>query len=266
MQTDSEQGFVSPETHQLIPEPVEQTQADLRSNELNEINDVLTGKSPESLSAQSLSLFVPKKVYEIAKDSRNIEIRPIGSEKTQVSVLVLEKNAAEGLTNPEAWKQWEENYAAALDEQAGKAFRKTPPAPGSVNRLHAKFKSEIDKGELSINDRILMTVRVGIYRENPQALMVGDFDGEPHQGIGQDFYKNVLPQLARNLGLRFIIGDNRTQNVSFFTETLGRYTLDQLKPEYQETLFPGRAGWQDFTIQFLYPEDAGKYVEKDKIR
>ena len=64
------------------------------------------------------------------------------------------------------------------------------------------------------------------------------------------------------MGLRFIVGQNNAVNSSFFMETLGRYSVQELKPEYQRTLFPGKLGDFRFTIQFLYPDDVEKYVEK----
>lgn len=240
----------------------QEAQADLKQRAINEIKDVLLGKTPPPLTREALWQLVPQRVREIAKNPDNVEARPLDN-ISNISVLVVEKGYPELLTDQNAWQQWREEIEAAknLSKKKG-TMRAMPSAPPAVNPMHAKLAELIQKGDLSLQDRILMLCKMNLYAENPQALMVVDFDGEAHKGIGQDFYKNTLPVLAKSMGLRFIIGDNRPANLSFFQNTLGRYTLKQLKPEFQRSLFPGRTD-DYFTIQFLYPEDIEKYVNPE---
>lgn len=267
---EDESKFVPSEAIEQVktPETVEQTQMDLGLTPEDEVKEILSNKPYKRVSQEALSLLVPHRIYEVAKNPAKIEIRPLHIEQGEISILVLEKDYVELLTDDQAWRQWESDIEVALKAQEGKRFKVTPQAPESINRLHAKFRTEIDKGELSLSDRILMISKLRIHPSNSQALYVGDFDGESHQGIGQDFYKNILPALANDLGLRFIIGQNHAGNISFFKKTLGRYTMDEIKPEFQSTLLSDNIARDDkfSTIQFLYVEDIEKYVSKDKIR
>lgn len=256
---DNESKFVPPEAVELT-KTSEQTQADVGLSSLQtEIRDILDKKPDKQVSKEALMLLIPNRVPEIATNQNNIEVRQLPNQPGEISLLVIEKDYPKELTNPQSYSQWQKDDEAALEAQAGKSFKTTPEAPESINRLHAKFRTQINQGELSLKDRVLMTCRLRLYPDNPEALIVGDFDGEAHQGIGHDFYKNTLSSLAKSIGLRFIVGDNHSGNFSFFKDTLGRYTLAELKPEFQKTLFPGRSDDQ-FTIQFLYPEDIKKYV------
>ncbi len=273
--SDSESKFVPPEetgeakTPDGFEQPItpEQTQADIRLSLESEILEFLEGKRTE-LSHEALLLFVPGRLREIAKNPDMIEIQPLRKEPGEISILALEKEYPVVLTDPKAWAKWHQDIEAALKAQEGRNFKINPPAPRSVNRLHARFMTKIDEGELSLSDRILFTAKLRLHPDNPQALFVGDFDGETHQGIGRDFYMNILPSLAKELGLRYIVGQNNVSNITFFTETLARYTKDELKPEFRIRLFSESItnADQNFTIQFLYDEDVEKYVNKDKIK
>lgn len=99
---------------------------------------------------------------------------------------------------------------------------------------------------------------------NPSALYVGDYDGEENQGIGRDFYLNTLPAVAKQLGFRFITGANNGKNISFFLQTLGRFTYNDIKPEFRNALFPNANPQSSdidlWTVQFVNQEDIAEYV------
>lgn len=268
--TDNESKFIPPEViEQPRPaETVEQTQADFRSDPCVEIKDILSGKPYRSISEQALQLLIPQRVRELATNPDKIQVRPIRIEQGEVSILVIEKDYPDQLTDHNAWTKWQEDISTALKAQEGKNFKITPQAPRSVNRLHARFISKIDEGEIRLTDRIIFSAKLKLHPANPAALFVGEFDGETHQGIGQDFYTNTLPPLAKKIGLRYIVGQNNVSNITFFRETLGRYTKEELKPEFQTRLFSESVtnADQNFTIQFLYNEDIEKYIREDKIK
>lgn len=215
----------------------------------SEIAKILRGEHAEAISQKELATLIPETVRSVASNPDQIEIRQMSEEQGVFSFLIIERNAPNILTDPNEYSRW-------------KADIQMPQHPNSVNRLHAKFDSYIDHGELLLSDRVLMTCKFKLYPNNPQALYIADFDGEEHKGIGQDFYKNTLPDFCKRNDLRFIVGQNRVHNISFFKKTLGRYSNEDLKPEYRRMLFPGAFLDGHFTIQFLYPDDVEKYVEK----
>ncbi|MCF7834130.1 MAG: hypothetical protein K9L98_02115 [Candidatus Pacebacteria bacterium] len=231
-----------------------------------EIIGILSKKSSQKATQETLAAFVPERVRSVAVNPKNIELYQLSDEQGEISVLVLEKDYPTKLTDKEEYSKWKHNIELAKQVQERVRFKILPNAPTSVNKLHAKFSSLIDSGYLSLSTRVLMFTKVLLYPSNPEALFVKDFDGETQQGIGQDFYKNQLPVLAKNLGLRFVVGQNNGGNFTFFKDTLGRYTQEDLKPEFRVVLFPDHINDRFFTIQFLYPEDIEKYVQKEAIK
>lgn len=229
----------------------------------SEIMGILSQNQHEEVISQDVLLsLVPQRVRDIAKNKDNIEVRQLRGEGGGISVLVIEKDYPDELTSPEAYLRWKQDIEVAKKAKEGKTVKILPRAPAGINRLHAIFSSDIDQGKLFFSDRILMTCKLRISPENPKALYVAYIDGESHRGIGQDFYRNTLPTFCRNLGLRFIVGLHNSKNLSFFTDTLGGYTPKQLKPEFQNTLFPFEMNNPFFVIQFLYSEDVEKYVDR----
>lgn len=211
------------------------------------------------LNKDALSVLVPERVKELVKNPDNLVVEQLRNEKAEVAMLVYEKDYPNTLTDPNAYAEWMKAIKIATDRQEGKSMKIMPKAPHGVNRLHEKFRYLLEQGRLSLKDRVLMASVFRVYPYNKQALFIGDFDGEAHQGIGQDFYKNTLPKFAKSLGMRFIVGENRMGNYTFFTNTLERCTVHDLKPEYKN-LFPEKEN-DFFTIQFLYSEDKKKYVK-----
>lgn len=81
------------------------------------------------------------------------------------------------------------------------------------------------------------------------------------KGIATSFYQR-LRKIARQMGFRFITGENREENVGFFRGKLGRVTLGQIKPEYQYLFFrdtnDNRLHLR--TIDILNPEDRARFL------
>lgn len=227
----------------------------------NEVKEIFSDTPYEKVSEETLRYLVPQIIYETANKPENIEIRQLDNETGEISILVLEKNN-ENLTDESIYKKWKDDIAKSKEEQKDRWMQILPPAPKEINRLHAKFESGIDKREIQLSDKILMTCKLRLYSDNKEALYIGDFDGEKGKGIGKDFYKNILPKFCNNLGLKFIVGKNNGQNISFFKDKLERFGIKDLKSEYQNTLFPNKINDDFFTIQFLNDNDKEKYLKK----
>lgn len=216
------------------------------------------------LPDEVLEALVPSRIRKVVSNPANLEVSRFRNSDDELSIIVVEHDYSEQLTDKSAWEQWRANIEAIKKEQEGNLITFLPEAPEGINRLHARFGSEVDSGRFSLSDRILMTVGISVLSEVPDALYVGDYDGEVRQGIGSDFYQNTLPEFARKLGVRFITGLNDAKNISFFVNTIGRYTYWDIKPEHREQLFPDTdpniASTNFSTVQFLFPEDKEKYV------
>jgi len=171
--------------------------------------------------------------------------------------FIVERNNE--TSNREDWNQWQ------IDIGNGKSDPDHPPK--SINVLHARNRDDILNEVVKLSDRILMTCDLSIHTDGENMLKVEYYDGEEGSGIGKDFYLNTLPQIARELNIKFITGLNTDESVGFFVDKIGRYTLSQLKPEAAENLFPEEdMDFSDFvTIQFLDQKDIKKYVSKEFI-
>lgn len=256
------------------PKPGDAMMRDTHSSELERNFEAWIARpefktNPLALPSEYLRILVPKKIFEIASHPENIVIEPYRNEGNELSFLVFEKNYPVTITDKSAWDQWQlDREAARAKKKEGKSrFTELPQSPENVDRLHARFVDEILSGELSLNDRILMYIRMRVKPDAPEALLVTAYDGEVGKGIASEFYTETLPTIAKKLGFRYLYGQNSVKNISFFTNTLKRVTMRDIKPEYREQLFPGfgetdpRAATD--TIQFLYPEDEEKYrIEK----
>ena len=212
--------------------------------------------------------FLPRRVYELASNPEKIRLLQLPAEK-RVRFLAYEKDySGEQLTDPAAWQEWQKAKEDAKLNSTSK-ITVMPTPPKTVNHFHATYDRQIRAGQLKLTDRVLMENHFGQESTDPEVLHVAFFDSERRQGIGKEFYQNTLPNIARQFGVRFIVGTNTDTNLSFFTDAktgLGRNSINQIKSEYRKQFFPNFSvtdpgkDYSQYTIQFLYPEDRGKYL------
>ncbi|MCL5774631.1 MAG: hypothetical protein M1333_00295 [Patescibacteria group bacterium] len=229
-------------------------------------------KNPQSkisqIPAELYLAFLPRRVYEVASDPGKVNTLPLQSDN-RVWFLAREQDYyAEQLTDPKAWDEWQKTR----EEEAQKStsgIRVLSGAPRTVNHFHAKYYKEVNAGRLMLTDRILMENHFGQEPASPEVLHTVFFDTERRQGIGKEFYQSTLPGVAKQFGIRFIVGNNNVANLSFFADAetgLGRSSLNQIKPEYRKQFFPNFSvddptrDYSQYTVQFLYPEDKKKYL------
>lgn len=120
--------------------------------------------------------------------------------------------------------------------------------------------------------RTMMHLVLLVLKTHPQTLIVERFEvgeGLRRGGIGTEFYQR-LAHIAKALGFRFIVGENKEENISFFTEKLGRVPLKEVRPELRKEVLSigkwkqraARPNWT--TVQFLYPEDRALFMRSVK--
>lgn len=137
-------------------------------------------------------------------------------------------------------------------------------------RLRTTYQELYDSNTLGDTENILLMSHLFVWDNESNVLYVNNYDGQAHAGIATEFYGDILPTIAKKMNLRFIVGQNDPDNISFFTspEGLNRVTRKQIKPEYREKFFPNidkndtDSKTLDLaTIQFLYEEDRVIYLE-----
>jgi hypothetical protein len=214
--------------------------------------------------------FIPAKIYELADNPDQVEIviwkHFVAQDIQTLQMVIIEKNSPKHLTNPEAWQNWRDEMKQAAQKPGMKVF---PPIPEEVDRFHAEYDREIENGVVSLQDRVMMTVNFQMEKKAPYTLQVNYFDGETRSGIGSDFYLNQLPDIARTLGFRFITGSNSEENITFFTDKLGRSRATEIEEDKAKLIFPSLARLEEDreldTVQFLYEEDEEIFAkQKDK--
>ena len=190
----------------------------------------------EELLFTRVNALIPQSVLNSVKNPKKLDIvSPAGS--NQILNFIIVEHDCSGLTNFTAWQ----------------------------NRLHQKFRHHIEQGSLSITDRILLSCQLRIVGNEEAILLVSDYDGEKGKGFATDFYKNSLPKLAQKLGIKIIAGMNTVENMTYFTDKLGRYKCEQLKPEQEKRLFGNltKNEKDHITIQIVDPSDVVTYIKKD---
>ncbi len=218
------------------------------------------------LFSSDITRLVPEAVVKVAKNPDQLEVISLIEGDDEINLIIVEHNY-ENLTDEQEWLEWIDAVESA-EEESSSGITFWPDPPSEVNRLHAKFITDIKNGRFSLTDRILLTCRIKIHEGSNKMLLVEDYDGEKGLGIAKDFYTNVLPHLAGEIGLRFIIGYNDETNTGFFTQKIGRYTCEQLKTEAKEKFFPEiNPNSEKFTtIQFLHDSDVRRYVQEGEIK
>jgi hypothetical protein len=212
---------------------------------------------------------IPPKVYELANNPDNVEIIVSQQEKgdnfESLQLMVVERNVAQPLTNSEVWNKWQEEKQAIAQKPG--LIKLYPPAPEGIDRLHAEFSKFIEKGTLTLSDRVLFEINLRLDNLAPQSLYVSHFDGEKGSGIGGEFYLELLPKLAKDLGFRFITGSNNQQNISFFTEKLGRKRATEIDENKVSEIFPHLEKGDNslYTVQFLNNEDKNTFQRQSKF-
>lgn len=149
---------------------------------------------------------LPQKIYEIADQKDNVLVTTERGEEDNLTLFAYEKNSPRMLTDEQAWNTWMSLIDSAREQVTKEKPFSYPPAPEGIDRLHILFVEKIRSGELTIHDRILFNCEIAVPSIRPEIMFVGYFEGEKNSGIATDFYLSTLPQLAKKIGVRFIIG------------------------------------------------------------
>lgn len=84
--------------------------------------------------------------------------------------------------------------------------------------------------------KLVVSVTLSIAGNSGQTLYVENYSSPiVGKGLGTAFYKN-LDQFAADQGFQTIVGGNGKDNITFFTDKLGRKRLSDLSPQERQAL------------------------------
>lgn len=222
-------------------------------------------------------MVITPRILELADNPSAVGLDIAGTTPDRTGALVVEHKSTP-ITNEDSRRRYLDKRAEFLKREKAKQgnpmiflIPKTggPTVPNDVDSYHVneKYLKLIEVGVFSLNDRFLNNIELAISEEHPQVLFVADYrirDSLQKRGIGTSFYER-LRECARELGFRFITGQNwENNNIVYFRDKLGRSTLDQVKPERRGDFSSITTGLEQYSIDFLYPEDKPVYLPQDQ--
>jgi hypothetical protein len=218
----------------------------------------------EEIPKDKWSVFVPRHAYEASLNPAQVQTRPVGDPRRKIEFVTVDSSYPDVLTDPKDWEKW-------LDFEKTRRPGQVPPpefASLKIDPLHREYRWMIESGEVGLQDKIIMTADMYTVDEQQEVLRVGNYGGIKGQGLGKEFYKKTLPDVAIKMGIRYIVGENNDTNIGFFTSTetgLGRVTIDAIRPEFRSKFFPHETDLEEtphpyHTVQFLFEEDKNRYL------
>lgn len=215
----------------------------------------------------ALRILIPQRVFELSEDPSAVAILPYLEDTALLRAVVYERRKYP-ISNAESLNAYVNEFNA-LNEGKSKDDRSVfPRSPEDVDEYHILFKNLISQGKLTVNDYItnFITLDTKFYGEDDvplDVLEVGEYEDRGKlrgKGIATSFYTQ-LRNTAKQLGYRAIMGQNNARNVTYFTEKLGRMTLDHLPEQNRKLLHSDSSSIpaSRVTIDFLYPEDKEQF-------
>jgi GNAT superfamily N-acetyltransferase len=211
----------------------------------------------------ALRHFIPRKVLELADDPTQVNIVNLEDNKSYGHILkaIIYEHKDAPVTNLKSFEDYTAYLLKAKHERP--KFR----IPDDIDEFHLTNHSLLTSGIIGINDFVTNEfVLLDMDDEDvpTEILTVSEYSDREElrgKGIGKAFYSQ-LREIAKSIGYRYITGSNNDTNISFFLNTLGRYTLPQIKSEHQRkfTHDPDDEVNRNFTVDILYPEDKELYL------
>jgi hypothetical protein len=226
------------------------------------------------LPIEALQTLIPRRLYEIADDPEKVLIIPSSVSSNSILQAVMFERKLTPVSNPESLSTWIEAIKAKQEaektqaEEEGKNYRfRTPPAPDDIDEYHILFYRLLLGGKITAHDYITNDIAL-IGNFEPDILNVSEYNDRDDlrgKGVAKSFYSN-LHSIAKQMGFRYITGSNNDRNLGFFTNTLGRSTLPEIKPEFRHKFHykPDDEKTRTYTVDFLYEEDKSTFLQKEK--
>ncbi len=217
-------------------------------------------------------ILIPSRVFELVDDPNNIRLVTVASYPNEVNKLVVEHKTLP-VSNKDALKKYSEEKEKFLKTERAKMGNPSiffppktggPAFPSDVDRYHQTYLRLVEAEAFGLDDYYINRVNLRIPETNPEVIRVADYrirEELRKQGIGSSFYTR-LRECAKELGFRFLTGNNWENNITYFRDKLGRATLDQVKPEKRSDFSIITTGLEEHTIDFLYPEDKNIYLQQ----
>ncbi len=206
-------------------------------------------------------ILVPKVFLELSNDPEAVNAVIIDQTAKRLNGIVVE-HKLQPVSNSESYEQYNMLLEQKRKNTPNDEIFIPPDGPDDIDPEHLLYNSFVEQGLIDFNDYVANVITLDV-NENG-CLYVGTYHDREElrgKGVAKSFYKR-LQDVARKMGFRYITGNNDTRNLSFFTGTLGRSLIKDIKPEYWHLFMSTqqRAPSDTDTIDFLYPEDKLQFL------
>lgn len=220
-------------------------------------------------------MLIPPRVLELSTNPEAVGLDIYETHFAAASALVVEHKSTpvSDMISRRKYLEEKEMFLKSERDKQGNPIVFIIPETGGLTlpqdvdpyHIEDKYRELVKSGIFSPNDYFINNIQLYV-TDNPQAIYVGDYrirDAFQKSGIGTSFYTR-LRECAKQLGFRFITGRNwENNNIVYFRDKLGRFTLDQVRPEKREDFSNTTSGLEYYSIDFLYSEDKAIYIREN---
>lgn len=207
-------------------------------------------------------VLISPRIFELVNDPTSVDILTICNRDNQVSALIYERRK-EAVTPPERLERY-----MAEKRRTRLNHAPDPLIPKDVDPFLVYYNPFIQKGIMQLSDFVINDINL-LNIGDSTLYVAGYSDREVLQrkGVGKGFYKR-LRECATEMGFKFITGSNDSENITFFTDVIGRYPLSSIKSEYHEVFYKPDPDPDDsdtptpdsYTVDILSSGDREKYL------
>jgi hypothetical protein len=211
--------------------------------------------------------FIPTRLLELAEQPPNIAVGVFPSSKNTLGIYIVEAMP----TPLSDYASFESYREEAMQADAARISR--PKTPNNVDPKHALYAPTLHDAGLKMNDKILLHILLRQVVDDE--LFVENYDDRPGyrgKGVATSFNYR-LREVAGQMNEQYITGDNREENIGFFTKGLGRVRFSDLQGELRtklwrrhfldETNLIHRHNAEFLTVDILDPEEKSRSVSPD---
>lgn len=174
-------------------------------------------------------VLIPRRILELSQDPT--AVHALVSEGGKNMGIVVYERTSLPLSNLESVKQWhKERSSPRLLPNSQEE------APEGIDYMHLRFLYELEKGTLTVNDKVYFQYLVDIPNGYPYVAETRNYTDRKElqrQGIGTSFY-NRYEDVLKRLGFKYLTGSIISPHPKFFRKNRTQY--DDLPDNIKEEL------------------------------
>lgn len=191
-----------------------------------------------------LSYLIPPSLLSLTQNPEAVRARVtqrlLPGNTPNTRVLIIEESDTP-VTNAASFEEFRQAFRDYRTSQGTPNPLPEVPFPDDVDPLHWQFRDEIDSGELTLNDRVLLDIDFSSL--SPEHLYITSYTDRPEPEFHRDEerittdFNHRLIELAKKLGYKYISEEiaNR-KDIGFYVNQLGRKSLTTLRGRVQKKL------------------------------